>query len=581
MKRTIHIFISSLMFLGITVTAYLHNAEAAGTNLILNPSAETASGTAPANWSEDYWGSNTRVFQYAAGGYDGTKSLYVKLSNFVDGDAKWSHDLVSVTPNTSYVFSDYYKSTATTYFIARYLDASNNESYIDIGQTASAANWTKYNITFKTPATATKMTMLHLLASNGELWTDNYSLVPATVTTPTPTQTPSATPTATKTPTPTPTQNPSSNLVPNNSFEQTSGSLPAGWDKNTWGSNTATFAYLSTGHTGSRSTKVTVSNYKDGDAKWSFNPVSITPGGYYRFTDYYQSNISTEVAMWIVKQDGTEDYLPLHNAPVSNGVWAKYTAAFRVPNDAVKLSVMHFVAMNGFLITDDHSLTTETPRTFSRPLVSLTFDDGWEQNDKNALPKLEAYGFKSTQCFATKYIEGSGQEAKVKAFVSKGHETCSHSVTHPDMTTLSNSQLTYELQHSQQYLETLAGKGNITTFAAPFGSYNDKAFTYAQKYYNTYRTTDAGFNTRDNFDFYNVKVQNILNTTTAAEVQAWVKQAQQENTWLVLLYHVITTSPDQYDTTPALFDQQLKVIKDSGITVLTYKDALNEVKAQL
>jgi peptidoglycan/xylan/chitin deacetylase (PgdA/CDA1 family) len=602
MKRTLSVFITALTLVSFTLPLLIQHTVAAETNVIANASFETASGSAPQGWTQDYWGSNTPVFQYATTGFEGTKSGYVKISNFVDGDAKWSFDEVTVTPNTSYIFTDYYKSTATTYFIARYFDSANNESYLDYGQVSPASNWTKYTLTFKTPTNAVKMTMLHLLASNGELWTDSYSLMKNVVATPTPTVTkiPTATPTISKTPTPTATSTPtltmtptntptptvpptSNSTIPNGTLEKVSPSnsnLPDGWEKNKWGTNTTSFAYQTTGHTGNRSVKVTVSAYTNGDAKWSYAPQPVTPGGYYRFTDYYQSNISTEVAIWVIKKDGSEDYLPLHNAPVSTN-WAKYTAAFAIPNDVVKASVMHFVATKGYLVTDDYSLVPETPRTFNRALLTMTFDDGWEENYLSVLPKVESYGFKTTHCYATQYIEGSGQESRVKAFVNKGHETCSHSVTHPDMSTLSASNLTYELQHSKQYLETLAGAGKVTNFAAPFGSYNDKAFTEAQKYYTSYRTTDAGFNSRDNFDYYNIRVQNILKTTTAAEVQAWIQQAQQSKTWLVLVYHVVTNTPDEYDTTPALFDSHLAAIKQSNIAVLTYRDALTELTPQI
>ncbi len=44
------------------------------------------------------------------------------------------------------------------------------------------------------------------------------------------------------------------------------------------------------------------------------------------------------------------------------------------------------------------------------------------------------------------------------------------------------------------------------------------------------------------------------------------------------MYHRVTTdAPEQYDTTPADFDQQMAALVASGITVKSYGDALNEV----
>lgn len=64
-----------------------------------------------------------------------------------------------------------------------------------------------------------------------------------------------------------------------------SGTQPIGWQKDKWGENTTTFAYLNTGYTGSRSVKVTISKYTSGDAKWYFNPIPVSPNASYNFSD--------------------------------------------------------------------------------------------------------------------------------------------------------------------------------------------------------------------------------------------------------------------------------------------------------
>ena len=48
-----------------------------------------------------------------------------------------------------------------------------------------------------------------------------------------------------------------------------------------------------------------------------------------------------------------------------------------MPAGAVKAQFVHFIARNGRLETDDYSLTEQTaPPGFSKPMISLTFDDG-------------------------------------------------------------------------------------------------------------------------------------------------------------------------------------------------------------
>jgi peptidoglycan/xylan/chitin deacetylase (PgdA/CDA1 family) len=241
-----------------------------------------------------------------------------------------------------------------------------------------------------------------------------------------------------------------------------------------------------------------------------------------------------------------------------------------------------FVNGNGWLQTDDYSIADYHPNGFNRPLLTLTFDDGHEDNATNALPLLNQYGFKSTQCYATSFIEGQSQAVinGVMAFYNSGHEICSHTVTHPMLTTKVGADLDYELRHSKEYLEQLIGQP-VLNFASPYGDHNAAVNDVIDNYYQSHRTVDEGFNSKDNFDIYRLRVQNILDTTTAAQVKAWVEQAQADKTWLILVYHRVATNPGPYDSYITDFTAQLEVIKQSGITVQTYQDALTEVRAQL
>src|SRR6185369_5398139 len=98
------------------------------------------------------------------------------------------------------------------------------------------------------------------------------------------------------------------NLLPNPSFEQQSStdpSQPDGWAPAGWGNNTQTYSYENTGHTGSRSLKVEITSFTDGDAKW-YNPdrTTISPNTSYTFRDYYKSSIPSTLILQYIYQDG-------------------------------------------------------------------------------------------------------------------------------------------------------------------------------------------------------------------------------------------------------------------------------------
>jgi hypothetical protein len=335
-------------------TVVILPSEAATTNLIANASFETAGGSAPSGWSKDSWGSNTATFSYpSTGAQHGTRYASVKVAGRAGGDAKWAFAPVAVSPNATYTFSDWYRSTVATEIDIEIQDAAGNYSYLWVAGVGASSAWKQSSVTFTTPAKAARMTVMHVIAANGTLDTDNESLTAgtaptlsptatatptATTVSPTPTGTPTVTPKPTVTPTSTPTVTPTGmptstptpppppppagNDVPNPSAETATGTAPASWRGNSWGTGTATFAYLSTGHTGSRSLKVTVTGRSNGDAKWVYDAKPVTSASTYRYTDWYQSDVGTEIDAEVTMTDGSTQYLYLGSLPASAS-WAQ------------------------------------------------------------------------------------------------------------------------------------------------------------------------------------------------------------------------------------------------------------------
>lgn len=530
-------------------------------NLIRNHSFEAANGNAPSGWFMNSWGENTAAFNYETTGRTGGKSAKVTMSAHGSGDAKWFADASDVIGTKSYLYRDYYKSDVSTRVVIAFIDASHNYSYHELANaSASPDTWKQYSSTFTVPSNAVKASIYHVIDRVGWLTIDDASLHVAL---------PAAADVS----------------VPNASLETADGALPANWQKNSWGTNTTQFSYENTGRTDSKSVKVTMSNYVDGDAKWHFNPITtLKPGKQYRFTTWYKTNATPHAVTMFTMADGSTQYfgMPIAQPSGSTTQWQKYTDTFSVPTGAVSTSVFLFISENGWLQTDDYSLAEYDPDGFTRPLLSMTFDDGHEDNTVNALPILNQYDLKTTQCFATSFIEGQTQSVvnDVLAFQNSGHEICSHTVTHPFLTSLNAADLAYEARHSKQYLEKITGKP-IVNFASPYGDYNMTVINELKKHYRSHRSVDEGYNSKDNFNIYSLRVQNILDTTSAAQVAAWITQAQTDNTWLILVYHRVADNPGPYDSYKNVFAEHVRAISESGIAVKTYNDALNEVVPQL
>lgn len=530
-------------------------------NLISNPSFEA--GTAlPENWFSSKWGTNQVQFSYPDEAQDGSRGAKVTVSSYTSGDAKWFFEPVAVIANETYVFSDYSKSDVETEIVSQVEDTSGNLSYYWIGNVPSSTNWQLSTFEFTTPSNANKLTIFHLIHSVGTLNVDNFTLAekvsaPIVIT----------------------------DNVPNNSVEQVSDTdqnKPAGWSHDSWGTNTPVFSYLSNlGFTGTHSVKTEVTSYTSGDAKWYYASQPVIPGQKLSFTDHYQSNVVTHFAIMYTNLDDTFSYAGLKDAPASAG-WATYSDMFTVPANVKAMTIFHVISSVGFLITDDYHVMPYTPGPFNRGLVSLTFDDGWETQYSAARPAMQQYNFPATFYISTGFLGTPDYmtNAMVQTLKDEGNHIAAHTVTHPHLPTLTDQQLAIELGDSKSYLQTTFGT-DANDFASPFGEVDARVMTFVKNYYTTHRGVLPGFNYKDDtFDIYDLKVQNILNSTTTAEVQGWINQALAEKSWLILVYHAVLNNADTYDVTPANFASQMQALSQSEATVVTIDQAISEILPQ-
>lgn len=165
------------------------------------------------------------------------------------------------------------------------------------------------------------------------------------------------------------------NLINNGSLEIASSnpSLPQGWFNTKSGNNTTVFSYQNLGQSGSsedtRSLKIQMTARANGEAKWYFTEVPVTPGQQYKFTDQYRSTTTTSLQLKFKYLNGSTTTSTLANLSAASA-WKASVLNFTAPQKAVSVTVMHTLAKIGTLETDNYSLINTSDTV--APTVTIT-----------------------------------------------------------------------------------------------------------------------------------------------------------------------------------------------------------------
>ena len=113
--------------------------------------------------------------------------------------------------------------------------------------------------------------------------------------------------------------------------------------------------------------------------------------------------------------------------------------------------------------------------------VSFTFDDGLMTQATNGVSELNARGLKGTFFIITSRGEVPGSTWRNLA--AQGHEIASHTVTHRSLTSLSVSEITWELSESQSIINANVPNQSCITVSYPLILTNSTVQTIAAGYY--------------------------------------------------------------------------------------------------
>lgn len=139
-----------------------------------------------------------------------------------------------------------------------------------------------------------------------------------------------------------------------------------------------------------------------------------------------------------------------------------------------------------FFSTDlaGNSEQVNTQQLQTNTVVSLTFDDQYENQWRYAVPLLQSHNMNATFYVITSDTDHGFQccmsWSQLQTLQSQGDDIGSHTIDHPNLTTLSSDQVTQEVCGSRQDLIS-HGITNPVSFAYPFGAYNSSVESIVQQ----------------------------------------------------------------------------------------------------
>jgi len=245
----------------------------------------------------------------------------------------------------------------------------------------------------------------------------------------------------------------------------------------------------------------------------------------------------------------------------------------------------YFSDPRGTIALQAISATDKPLQPFETPMVSVTFDDGWESVYRHGAPILSKYQIPTTQYILSGQFDHYSylSQEQVLSLQKAGHDIQSHTITHSDLKRVSDEQLTQELEQSKRDISTLIGT-TTTDFASPLNSYDERTLREIKQHYRSHRTTvasvdqptDKDFNLKSNFNQWEIVAFSVRRNTTAQQIENYLKEAAKRNAWAVLVYHEIDAeSSSYYAVTPQEFDAQMKTVKNSGLQITTMDQTLD------
>ncbi|TSC71909.1 MAG: hypothetical protein G01um101438_856 [Parcubacteria group bacterium Gr01-1014_38] len=214
----------------------------------------------------------------------------------------------------------------------------------------------------------------------------------------------------------------------------------------------------------------------------------------------------------------------------------------------------------------------------SRGILTLVFDDGYQEVFDQVLPLLQQHGIRATFAVPVETERVAQPEGVTIASLGawkdacrrEGHELAAHGVTHRPLTVLNDAELERELQESR------AATG-ATTLVYPGGTFDDRVKRSAARMFRAARTTAWGIESLPSRDPYALRTL----TATGKNFHWWKffpreLQSMLINGWTIETFHRVTERPTHlHDVSLRDFARHLAWLRHLPLRIATIREVMH------
>lgn len=193
-----------------------------------------------------------------------------------------------------------------------------------------------------------------------------------------------------------------------------------------------------------------------------------------RFTEFVRHRIDMKFAQCHVKDTRLREAKHRRiSTPTLHGSKGM-DARLRIYRFAVSLILafaMILISIPSTPVADAATVETITRFTATEPIIALTFDAGSDRGfAAQILDTLKANGIRAS--FGMTGLWAQQNPDLVRRMVNEGHVLINHSWDHPNFTEISSTEITRQLERTDDLIRDLTDATTVPYFRPPFGAYN-------------------------------------------------------------------------------------------------------------